>query len=184
MDTNTDTNTDTTSRLAGAPSIPLAVAPGPPGATLRAWTWAAAMREIESILSWVLTVPDAYVTFALDSRWNRFVQARGTDDGRLFVETTDEVFTDPEPYDLADLVHIVRLGWRPQAGCDQTPNWWREADPRWLYAQPMMAELMVRTLVEVHRATGPADIVVRHGTFTEATREPGDVPEGDDDEWL
>lgn len=177
-------DTDNTTRLDGAPSIPLAVAPEPPGPTLRAWTWAAAMREIESILSWVLTVPDAFVTFGVNSRWNRFVQARGTDDGRLFVETTDGEFTEPEPYEFTDIAHIVRLGWRPQEGCDQTPNWWREADPRWLYGQPVMAELLVRTLVEVHRATGPADIMVRHGTFIPPTHEPRNVPEGDRDEWL
>ena len=29
----------------------------------------------------------------------------------------------------------------------------------------MMAELMVRTLIDVHNATDPADIVVKHGSF-------------------
>lgn len=137
----------------------------PPASSLRSFTWASAMREIELILSWVITHEGTYVTFEVRSRTNRFVQARGTDDGRVFIETTGDVFTEDEPYNIGDLVHLMRLGWRPETLCDDTPNWWREADPRWFYAQPMMAELLIRTLVDIHSATGPADVRVSHGMF-------------------
>ncbi len=136
-----------------------------PGPSLRALTWAGAMREIESILSWVITHEGTYVTFDVRSRISRYVQVRGTDDGRVFIETTGDQFTDEEPYDAGDLIHLVRLGWLPEALRDDTPNWWREADPRWFYAQPMMAEVLVRTLIDTHRATGPSDIEVTHGIF-------------------
>lgn len=148
----------------------------PPSPTLRSLTWAGAMREIESILSWVITHDGTYVTFIVESRANRFVQARSTDDGKVFIETTGDEFTDDEPYEVADRIHLVRLGWQPEAPCDDTPNWWREADPRWFYAQPMMAELLVRTLVDVHHATGPADIGIVHGVF-----EPSETDEQEAD---
>ena len=47
-----------------------------------------------------------------------------------------------------------------------------------------MAELVVPTLVEAHRAMGPADIVVTHAMFVVQTHEPRSAPEGDVDEWL
>lgn len=147
-------------------SPPATVAFGePPALHLRSFTWAAAMREIESILSWVITNDGVYVIFVVQSRANRYVQARGNDEHGLFIESTGDVFTEDESYDVADLIHLLRLGWRPELLSDETPNWWRESDPRWFYAQPMMAELLVRTIVEIHGATGPADVNVIHGKF-------------------
>ena len=136
-----------------------------PGTKLAAFTWAHAMREIESILSWIITNEGSYVIFEIGSRTNRYVQARGTEDGRVFIETTGDEFTGKEPYEVNDLVHMVRLGWRPSSIGEETPNWWREADPRWPYAQPMMAEVLVRTMIEVHGASSPSDIVIKSGTF-------------------
>lgn len=158
------TSTFDSNEIAGC--TPAAVGFGdPPGPKLRSVTWASAMHEIESILSWVITHGGVYVTFEVRSRQNRYVQARSTDDGRVFIETTGDAFTTEEPYDIAELGSLLQLGWRPETLRDDTPNWWREADPRWFYAQPMMAELMVRTLVEIHGANGPADIGIVHGAF-------------------
>jgi hypothetical protein len=136
-----------------------------PGKKLQAFTWPNAMREIESILSWIITNKDRYVTFDITSRKNRYVQARATDDGRIFIETTGDKFTINDPYTVNDLIHLVRLGWCPTGTGEVTPNWWREADPRWFYAQPMMAELLVRTIIDIHKASNPSDIKIKVGTF-------------------
>lgn len=136
-----------------------------PGARLGAVDWAAAMREIESILMWITMNPGAYVTLDVRNRVNRYVQAGSSDDGRIFVETTDDAFTKAEPYRAEDRAHLVRLGWLHESLRDDTPNWWRESDPQWFYPHPMMAELLVRALVDVHRAQSPADIAVSHGVF-------------------
>lgn len=68
----------------------------------------------------------------------------------------------------ADEAALLRLGWRAPAG-ESLPNWHRSLDVGVHYPAALATELLVRTLVEVHR-TEPAGLAL---SVAHAGRAPG-----------
>ena len=63
----------------------------------------------------------------------------------------------------ADHAHLIRLGWLPPN--DDSPNWHRAITEPWPWPASMVAELLVRTLVEVHDIRlDELQITVRHAS--------------------
>jgi hypothetical protein len=95
--------------------------------------------------------------FIIDAnRAHRYVQGLIDRHGHFTIEAVSndslgEPCAKEHPITDADHATLVRLGWLPPN--EDTPNWHRQIDWEFHYPGPLVAELLVRTLVEVHRAT-------------------------------
>jgi hypothetical protein len=114
----------------------------------------------------VVEAPDAH----------RYVQGLVTDDRVLEIESVSNESLGKEcaeEHGLTDADHarLVRLGWLPPD--ERSPNWHREIVEPWPWPASMAAELLTRTLHEVHRAE-PAKLEVIVGHAAGSARRPVD----------
>ena len=114
--------------------------------------------------------------FVIDARkTHRYVQGLTNRFGAFLVESVSNESLGAEcrrAHGLTDADHgrLARLGWLPPGKA--SPNWHRTIDPTWSAPSPLVAELLVRTLVEVHRAA-PSGLTVTLGhAQTETPRRP------------
>lgn len=99
---------------------------------------------------------------------HRYVQGLVDRFGRFFVESVSNASLGTEcarQHGLSDADHLrlIRLGWSPP---DQSsPNWYRRVNMRQISPSPLVAEVLIRTLIEVHRAD-PSVLTVSVGHAT------------------
>jgi hypothetical protein len=105
--------------------------------------------------------------FIIDAnRSHRYVQGLLDRKGVFTIEAVSneslgEVCAAEHPIIDTDHATLIRLGWLPPT--EDNPNWHRSIDWEWHYPSPLIAELLVRTLVEVHRATpDELELTVEH----------------------
>ena len=107
--------------------------------------------RICSLVDGALVHGDCYVI--IDAlRSHRYVQVLAKH-GRLAVESVSNgslgtTCSAEHGLTADDEARLAWLGWR--APDDQSPNWYREFTEPWPWPASMVAELLVRTLVEVH----------------------------------
>ncbi|MBV8952318.1 MAG: hypothetical protein JOZ99_15700 [Actinobacteria bacterium] len=121
---------------------------------LRATTATELIRELEHLIRRCLQHGACYfIVEAPDV--HRYVQGLIDRLGRFVVESVSNTSLGSEcagEHGLsdADQLRLIRLGWSaPDAS---SPNWYREVNPSLIAPSPLVAELLVRTLVEVHHA--------------------------------
>jgi hypothetical protein len=130
------------------------------------------LAETCSLVDSLLAHDDCYLIVEAPSS-HRYIQALATK-GRLSVESVSNQSlgrscADEHGLDPADHTHLVRLGWLPPDG--HSPNWQRHVSEPWPWPASMVAELVVRTLVEVHR-TSLDELAITLGHASRPERRP------------
>ena len=85
----------------------------------------------------------------------RYVQMLSDCDGTLVMEVSPNDAAKTAVLTAQDEVALLRLGFQPP--CNESPNWHRFLAEPWPWPAPVIAELLVRTLVNVFDAR-PRDL--------------------------
>ena len=118
--------------------------------------------ELAGILANLLVDRRTYLTLEFRSRQSRYVQAITFDQG-LHAETVADAFlADDEQLTVVDHQRLLGWGWvQPEPDEEGSPNWYCDWD------DPVdvhdAADLLVRTLVEVHGLDTPTDLALGVG---------------------
>jgi len=132
--------------------------------TLTATSPLALFEELRGVVERCLAHGDCF--FIVESEVvHRYVQGLVDDDG-LVLESVSNTSLGNEcatehGLSAEDQRHLARLGWAPPD--ERNPNWFRHLDADAHHPAALAAEILVRTLLEVHRAEPPdLDLIVCH----------------------
>jgi hypothetical protein len=110
---------------------------------------------------------------------HRYVQGLLDHDGRFTIEASSNASLGApclagHPLTDNDHARLRRLGWFPPG--PGRPNWYRTIDWEWHYPSPLVAEILARTLLDVHHATfAELTLTVAHAVDPPARRPPADT---------
>ena len=109
--------------------------------------------EVRALVQRCLDHQDVF--FVIEAQ-GRYVQALVKQDRPLWVELVSnrslagtEESRDEDRLSSAEELRMTELGWLPPD--KRSPNWYRVFDDEWPQRAPLVSELLVRTLADVHR---------------------------------
>jgi hypothetical protein len=106
--------------------------------------------EVRALVQRCLDHQDVF--FVIEAQ-GRYVQALAKQDRPLWVESVSNRSlagsSEEGRLSSAEELRMTELGWLPPD--ERSPNWYRVFDDEWPQPAPLVSELLVRTLADVHR---------------------------------